>query len=267
MFDSAPHVALNESKIVPLFNHPNFSSILYPEDDIIKLTPANRYEVYAQRVVLLWESLSLRRPLKKNREAAVGAAISDLIALMKGQHPRLPHKKLSVEQIMTSVKNWDLAVHDPNYLPIDKKAFKALNIPQFIYSRFLDHSYILEYLNPPKPLQKELNPRLTKLLMRYFSEAKWGESINNVDLVNHIHFIRASNRIISYLNEHKDQLQPLMKLSPQNPDRAAYGLIQVAKNSGNWNNYDLKWLANNISMGKLDIWLRNQGFFKNSRTV
>lgn len=250
------------TKIVPLFYHPAFESTLYKEDDIIKLDATNRYEVYAQRIIALWESLGLRRPQMKRRVAAYQDAMGELIAVLKGQHPRISNKKLTVEQIMKSINHWALATLNHDYLPVDKKSYRALDIPNFIYSRFLDHSYMIEYLEPPRTPQKEINPALTKTLMSYFSEAKWGETKNNVDLCNHIHFIKASNRLMTYLDEHRNEFQPLMKLSPKNPNPAARGLIVCAQKSGNWNNYNPEWLYNNISFGKLDFWLRNNGYFK-----
>ena len=253
---------LPERKIIPLFYHPNFNSILYPEDDIIKLTPANRYEVYAQRIITLWEDKGLRRPQMKRRKIAYEEATGDLVAVMKGQHLRLPSKKLTVEQIMLSVSHFALAAFEPQYAPTDKRTLRSMDIPRFVYMVYTDHSYLIEYLDPPKPLQKELNPQLTKTLMQYFSNAKWGETKNNIDLVNHIHFIKASNRLVGYLSTHQNEFQPLMKLSPKNPNAAARGLIACAQKSANWNDYKLEWLANDFSFGKLDVWLRNNGYFK-----
>lgn len=252
-------LAESRSNVVHIFTHPKFESTLYPEDDIIKVPLANRYQGYAQRIIEHWESKHLRKPRADRREEAYGYAMSDLVAVMKGQHPRI-NKKLSVEEIYKAIDNWALAVFDNRYAPRNKKTIRSLDIPRFVYSEYLDRSYLLEYLDPPKTLIKEINPKLTRLLKLYYSKTKWGEFKDNTVTAEHSDFVNASNRVAKYLQDNQNRL--LLGLSQKDPDRAAFGLIECASKSANWHNFDTAWLANDWTFKRFATWLKDQGFFR-----
>jgi hypothetical protein len=252
-----------KSNVVHIFSHPAFESTLYQEDDILHMKPSDRFQVYAIRIIELWESKGLRKPQARNREKEYGAAISDLVALMKGNHPRV-RTRLTVEQIMQAVKHWAIANFDQRYQPSNKKTYRALNIPRFIYSSFNDRSYLLMYLNPPKTLIREKNPKITQRLIAEYCQARWGTMENNIEEHQHYDFVIASNRLDKFLEENKNRL--LLGLSQKNPNRAVYGLVHCATRSKNWKEFKVHWLANDVSFSNLATWLKDQGFFKFNST-
>jgi hypothetical protein len=252
-------------KIASLFNHPKFNSRISSESDVIQTDPKTLLQVYARRAIDFWYECGLPHPLKKTLKSSEETAMSGFVAVMKGEHPFLPFgKKITLEEIYESIKNLKIARSDYKYEPMTKTNLKKVRLSRFVYDKWTGKSLLVKYLNPPKFILKEKNPRLTQLLMHHFANAKWGTTAKDIEHEHRFSFLCASNRVMKYLVEHQNEFEPLMKLSPLNPKDAARGLIACAQQSGNWNNFDPKWLSNDLSIGKLDIWLRNQGFFKHT---
>jgi hypothetical protein len=259
-----------------LFQHPKFESTLYPEDEIIE-TPKSRHELYAWRIIHFWESTKtkdgkgLRAPRRKNKLNAHEKALSELIAVMKGNH--LHVQKYSSDQIMKAVSHLLLAAYDPEFMPIKSgkqvKKLRSLDIPHFIYDKYTGTSYLKIYQDPPKTLYKELNSYLTRMIKNYFAAEKWGHTASDKDigLEHEAAFIKTSNRLHEYLVKHEKYFQPAMRLSIKNPERAVYGMMCVCKTSKNWAIFEPHWLANDVTFTKLDVWLRDQGFYRSPNTV
>ena len=252
------------AKILSLFNHPNFESKIEPEESpIIHLTPTKLVELHATRIIKHWFSLPLPKVRPDRFDTVCENVVGDLVGIMKGDHPKI-RTKLSFEQIIKCVNNFNIARNDENYWPLDKTKLKKIGLERFMYNKHQNTSYLTIYLDPPKTLTKDINPQLTKLLMNGFAKAQWGSTAKDIEHEHRFWFILASNRLVKYLEEHQNEFQPMMGLSPQRPEKAAEALITVAAKSGNWNTFKPKWLSNQYSINNLDLWLRSNGFFKQS---
>lgn len=251
-------------KVVSLFNHPQFDTRISRESDIIPDDPKTLPQLYARRVIDFWYELGLPRPYKKTLKKIEDDATSGIVAALKGEHPYIVPlgRKFTLEEIYQSIKNYKIARTDPHYEPISKEKITKKNVASFIYDKWTGKSLLVKYLTPPKPIIREKNPQLTHLLMHHFANAKWGTTAKDIEHEHRFSFLQVSNRIAMYLEQHQHEFQPTMKIGPKNPEAAARGLIACAQQSSNWDNFDPKWLSNDISIRKLDIWLRNQGFFK-----
>lgn len=255
-------------KMLMLFDHPRFSTTISLDSEIITPPPKTMMELNAKKAISYWYELGLQKPRSYNLKKAEDDAVSNLVAVMKGKHPFvMTGKKLTLAEIYESIKNFKIARDDIHYQPITKKPLKDTSLSKFIYNKWTRKSLLVKYLTPPPSIVKEKNPQLTKALMNAYAFAKWGSTAKDVEHEHHFSFIKASNRLIKYLEDHQKEFNPMLPLSLKNPKPAADGLITCAKNSGNFNNFDPEWLSNQHSIQKLDSWLRSQGFFKPSRHV
>ena len=252
------------AKILSLFNHPNFESKIEPEESpIIHLTPTKLVELHATRIIKHWFSLPLPKVRPDRFDTVCENVVGDLVGIMKGDHPKI-RTKLNFEQIIKCINHFNLARNDENYYPVDKSKIEKIGLERFVYNKHQNTSYLTIYLDPPKTLTKDINPQLTKLLMNGFAKAQWGSTAKDIEHEHRFWFILASNRLVKYLEEHQNEFQPMMGLSPQRPEKVAKALITVAAKSGNWNTFKPKWLSNQYSINNLDLWLRSNGFFKQS---
>ena len=258
----------NLGKMLMLFDHPRFSTTISLDSEIIKVPPKTLPQLNAQRIISYWYELGLRKPRSHNLKAAEDDATSNLIAVMKGKHPFVvtnpPNKQFTLAEIYESIKNFKIARDDPHYQPLTKTLLKRVSLSQFVYDKWMRKSLLVKYLDPPPSIVKEKNPQLTKCLMNAYAHAKWGSTAKDVEQEHHFSFIKASNRLMKYLEEHQKEFNYLLGLSLNNPKPAADGLIACAKNSGNFNSFDPAWLSNQHSIQKLDSWLRSQSFLRPS---
>jgi hypothetical protein len=245
-------------KVLSLFAHPQFNSTIEPEEDPI-LLPDKRtlVEMRAARIVEYWFRKGLQRPRAYRLSHVTEEAIRQFSEIMSEQ-------KLNYEKIIHAINNFHLAATNPEFKPLNKKPLLSTGILRFIENQYTGYSPLMEYaaMHLPPTLLKERDPQATKKLKRYFAQNKWGGNENDVDLIHHAAFVRATNRVLEHLEKNQHRIHPHMGLSLKNPDLALEGLIKSAQKSGNWNNFKPKWLANNISIENLDLWLCNQNVFR-----
>jgi hypothetical protein len=255
-------------KMLMLFDHPRFSTSISLDSEIITPPPKTMMELNAKKAISFWYESGLQKPRSHNLKKAEDDAVSNLIAVMKGKHPFVitnpPNKKFTLAEIYESIKNYKIALTDPHYQPLTKTSLQKLSLSKFIYNKWTRKSLLVKYLTPPPSIVKEKNPQLTKCLMNAYAHAKWGSTAKDVEQEHRFSFIKASNRLMKYLEEHQKEFNYMLGLSLKNPKPAADGLIACAKNSGNFNSFDPEWLSNQHSIQKLDSWLRSQSFLRPS---
>jgi hypothetical protein len=242
---------------------------LHRESEVMEVSPKDQLQFDAAEIFKYWVNQDLRTPREYRKVFVFTEVSKQLVSIMKGTHSKV--RKMHKGEILRSIKHFVEAVTNPEFRPAveKKKMLKQLSILDFIYKDF-NHkgpkSHLEFYIDPPKTLEHEVDPKLTKEIYKQFCIEKWGQSGDNDDIPTmHLPtFVRISNRLIKYLKEVDSKLQPLMgNMSSKNPKRAAYALIQ-ANNVGRENFYPM-WLANDISINNLDRWLKNQGYFKITR--
>jgi hypothetical protein len=255
----------NPKKVLSLFSHPRFESKVETMEDevVVSITPQPKtIELQAARIIDYWLSLGLPKLRPYGLTPPTQTVMESLLLLLKGKHPDVSGK-YNYNEIIRSINYFYRARTDENYLPRSKAKIKAVGLKRFLSNGFTGTSYFKIYLNPPKAAIPEKNPEITKCLMWEFKHEKWGNiEPANFESIHLFSFIRAANRLHDYLKENEKFFEPLMKVRLKAPQPAIVGLIACAKQSNNWNNFDPKWLSNDISFSKLDLWLRNQGFFK-----
>jgi hypothetical protein len=232
------------------------------ESDVIELSPQEQIACDIDETIKFWVHSGLRTPRDYRTPKVYGEAKKQLRAILTGKHPHVP--RLNKTQIVCSIANFKCAATDPRFRPVKKQLLKKLSINEFIWEPYTKKSHLLIYTEPPKTIEAHIDPKLTMELYRQYCLTKWGKTDDTTDVPVTLLsiFVRISNRLIKYLREVEDRLQPLMGVSSKTPTRAAYGLMQ--SNLVDRPDFNPLWLANDISIGNLERWLKNQGFFKHS---
>jgi hypothetical protein len=253
-------------QVLSLFNHPKFESKSEAcEDDIIPVDRKGLPELQATRAVdYFFSKPGMMKPHAYRLQTVRQQAVGDIAAIIRGEHPTVA--KATYPQIIKAIDNFHLMATSKDYLPIDKKKVRV-GIDRFIYNRFTGKSFLIKLQTPPITRMKETNPKLTKMLKRYYAHEKWGADEKEIHSTEHADFVKASNRIMSYLEENRNALHPHMGLSPERPERAAYLLIKAIKNNSNWQRFETAWLSNDYSIKSLNKCLHDQNFFKPVRLV
>jgi hypothetical protein len=233
----------------------------------MEVSPKDQLQFDANEITNYWVASSLRTP-HKYREVIVFTDVKkQFVSIMKGTHSKV--QKLHKGEILRSITHFKEASVNPDFRPAQEKKhlLKRLSILEFIYKDF-NHkgpkSHLEFYLNPPVPLIKEINPALTKEIIRRYNHTKYG-FVGDVSVAELPMFVKASNRLMKYLREVDSQLQPYMNLSSKRPGLAAEYLMK--SNNVDRREFVPAWLYNDYSFANLDRWLKSQGFFKNNNLV
>lgn len=245
-------------KVINLFAHEKFYMTRSHESDVLDLSPKEKLHTDIDEIVKYWVHLGMRTPREYRAVEVYTSAKKQLKSIILGNHPNIP--KLHKGQILCSMLHFKCAATDPKFRPVKKYLLKKLSINEFIWEAYTHKSQLVTYLDPPQTLEHEVNPQLTKEIIRQYNMTKWGHNSMDISVGELPTFVRVSNRLVKYLKEVESNLQPLMGLSLKRPNLAVEGLMR--SNNVTRSDFLPIWLANDISIAKLDSWLKTQGFFK-----
>lgn len=195
----------------------------------------------------------------------IGASLPDDKAHWRRYH------RFTVDEFETSLKNFHLALTSKDHFPSNKKNLMHMTLENFIYQTFTKQNYspLLFYLEkPPRQRFPDNNPTLTKLLISYYQDNILGGITYNPTMLERNKFVKASNRLQSFFDEHRDKISPGFPIDKPRMVRWLFEAIQQSLNGFENPVFEPGHLCSELTFEKrLPRFMTSQAIFKDRHTV